>query len=956
MAFDVRPANTHITWFLNSGSEEPIVMYGEVVGSPTPENPTPVRYLHIEARCEGIQTITGMANGKIAMLTIIVQENYTFKMDKGFSVNNASFGIVKHNLPTPGSDGKVTIAYTVYPPNTYIKPDNIIDGLVVDIKAPNPVTGVGTIEFIGTKEIAQDLQFSQYKALRSNGFGVDVETPVQGNTQAVFVYYRYTKNKISPIPYFIRGDGVYSNAANIANPYSNGSRLGEKLSNNSYNNTSNNYEVVLGDGEVHYILFDNKYDGAQLILNGGNSSYSLPNLNKWGVVAERVQFNNNNVIQDAIRLYGGNDYIEYTRTAFDKELWLDVQSGYFSDGNNTGYHTHDEYVPYTNTYLVDLSTSKLTINGKGWTTIEQPVSDDYKICYLVKPFYFAEAFNNNWTGKVGSVSGDLWLTAYTGSYDFYFTGNEFSSATFNNFINNTEKCDKVRVYKPYFVYSNGYYLQNQDFWDQKITDETTYAEFIGENWIRSEIAHGYTTSISSYTIGLPVFEYENMTLFDYGFNDTNFDHGFLGNQEEYKHRLGSNYKSVCSYSTAQLIKTINFSDPAEGTIVLSSFNVFKNTYQGHPGVHLMANNVPSRALYDRGALQDPPVYSGKYKYEVFQYYNMKKTNPWTACSVDNLIVGNTYTHDNYAPADMFTTMVDDRLPSNVPILVDDYKQQLDKRSAHFVIVGYEPFVAPPHPGNVHLNIPANAKGPAIKQFIGYLGKNHWGGNIFNENLAEWSPYYYTAHEHHRAGSGWWILASETEDWLQYAPSRAQQRIREVNTGTKIITPYHIFNRFPFRYQSQLGVSVYDPNDRSSRPVLQNGDKNILSLSKYGTPMPSVDNRVKSGDGSYIDRITVGYNTFDFKLREENYGEIYITIRYEQRPCHFMYNGSNRNDNFVNYVNESNIVELQGEVKSYMVNGKLHDHFDQRSESDSYVVDNTGGKTRLKDLIDQPYMD
>jgi hypothetical protein len=953
--FDVRPANTHITWVLNNGNDEPIVMYGEIIGSPTPENPVPMRYLHIEARHEGVQTITGMANGKIAMLTIIVQEDYSFKMDKWFKANNESFGIVKHNLPSPGSDGKVTIGYTVYPPNTYIKPKNVIDGLVVEIKAPNPVTGVGVIEFIGSREIGQYLQFQQYKALRSNGFGVDTETPVPGNTQSVFIYYRYTKDKILPIPYFVRGDGVYSNAANVTNPYSNGARLGEKLSNNQYNGTSNNYELVLGDGEVHYILFDNIYDGAKLTLSGGNGNYDLPNLSKYGVEATRVQFNNNGVLQDAIRLSGGEDYIEYTRTAFNKELWLDVRSGYYSDNNNISYLTRKENVPYVNVYLADMSTNIPIINGKGWTNIEQPVSNYFKVYYLVKPDYYVELVNNNWADNVGSVAGDLWLTGYTGSYALYFTGNEFQSTTFRNFINNTEKCDKVTVYKPYFIYPYEQYVQNQAFWDLKIADENTYAEFIGDNWVRSEIAYGYTTSITTFTVSLPVFEYNNVTLLNYGFTNANFDHGLLGNQENYKQYLGSNYKSTYLYSTVQLNSTVNFSDPVEGAIVTSNFNIFKNTYQGHPGVHLMTENKSSGAVYDRGALRNPPVYPGKYKYEVFQYYNMKKTNPWTASSRDDLIVGNTYRHDSNIYSDsVFTSLVNGYLPSNVPILVDDYSQLLGKHSAQFEILYYEPFSVPSHPSSSYINIPPDAKGPAIKKFIGYFGRNPWGGSIFSSDLTSWSLYYYTAHEHYRAGSGWWIFASDTEDWLQYAPSRAQQRIREVDVGTKIITAYHIFTRFPFRYQSQLGVEVYNINDKSSKPILQNGNRNILTLGKYGTPMPSVNNQVKKDGGSYSDNIIVNYNTYDFMLSEDNYGMISITIHYERRPCHFMYNGLNKDDSFINYINQSGIVEYQGKVTSYMVDGKLHEHFDQKTGSGSYVIDNSGGKTRLKDLIDQPY--
>jgi hypothetical protein len=904
--FDVRPVNTPITWFLNSGNNEPIIMYGEVTGSPTPENPVPVRYLHIEARHEGAQTLTGMANGKVAMLTIIVQEDYSFKMDKWFKVNNESFGIVKHSLPSPGSNGKVTIGYTVYPPNTYIKPTSIIEGLTVDVKAPDPVTGAGTIEFTGTREIAEALQFQQYKALRNNNFGVDKETLVAGNTQSVWVYYRYTKKKITPLPYFIRGDGMYSNTGNTANPYinNNGVKLGEKLSNNLYNGTSTNYEVVLGDGEVHYILFDNIYNGAKLTINGGGGNYSLPNLSKWGVEAERVRFNNNGVLQDAIRLYGGKDYIEYTRTAFNEELWLDVESKYYSD--NKSSITVTEPVPYVNIHMISLSTNVRVIQGGGWSNIEQPTSSDLKVYYLVKAAYFAEAVNNGWASIAGSVAGDLWLTSYKNSYDLYFKGDESANTQFRNFINNTTKCDRVTVYKPYFIYPNSYYTQYKEMWDLLIEPGDGYAELISNNRIRSEFAHGYSTYYTDISINLPVFEYDGGVLSDRGFTTATFNHGLLENQASYKKYLGNLYNADNAYTTIALRSTYSYADPPQGDSYVSKFNVMRSTFEGPQYVHLISGN-PSHT-YNKGTLGT--ITAGKYTYEYFRYLGLQLTNA-------------------YRDGDP----IQNEIPQNVPIYSTSNNMArqttLKEKDQHFTYsthgVNYEWWTY---------------------KIIDYFGENPLGSNILREN--SWSNRYYTAANYVYNGSGWFgsgsIIPTSAESYLLYAPSSAWQRYRWVNVGTTIITPYYIFNRFPFRYISQLGEDHLKT-------------ANFINLSGKGKPMPSISNQVIKESGKiYSDSIPISFSTFDFNLGDEDSGVINLTIKYERRPCHFMYNGSQNNDSFVNYVNQSGIAEYQGEITSYLVNGKLHEHFDQKTGNGSYVVESSGGKTRLKDLINQPYSD
>jgi hypothetical protein len=781
--------------------------------------------------------------------------------------------------------------------------------------------------------------FQQYKALAVNGIGVITETKAPTNDQTVYVYYRFQKDPIQPIPYFVRGDGVFSNTNGngskaAAKYYDNRKyEVGEQLigSNNTNYNKATIYSINLSDGESHYILFDKKYEGASLTLDTNQINLGFSDL---AVNAQIVNLTHNGVTQDAIRLSGGDDYIEYTRTAFDKEIWFDVQSAYYDNGASQSGIPMLVDVPSETIDTITLSMNVQVIDRKGWDNVTQRYTGNSTVYFMVKPEFIYDVLGDeNLRVKAKSVHAEPKLHIYTESYNLYFFDNDFNTADFNEFKN--QKCDRKLVYDPYFIYSNIYYTEFKEMWDGYINNNQYNTSVISGERIQSLLPHGYTLKGEILSSDVPVYGYLRNNLMETGWY-YNFDHGLLKNQAAYKTNLGTKYNANLLYSTTRLEYMIIIKDPSPGELLTSEFNVMTSSYPANKKfVYVTYENQPS-AVYQKSSLSTYHNSKSWHIWEQFVYYGMRNTNAWNEANRDYIPITNYWRNwVEYTGYSTYSTRMLSLTDSWVTIMSNDYKQQLHSVGNTVIKSGY--YSQPIITGGETIT---GYKKHEVFSIDKTFGINKWGTNIFNENdIYNWSPLYYTT--------------TNLIDHLAYAPSSAQHRLRVNNNVGTIITPYYIFNRFPFRYEQQEynGQNYIVENPDDSQKVQHNRSRNIISLrSMGGKPMPSIN---KTPVNEESDTININYTVFSVAGDAPTVNNVMINVTYQKRKCHYMYSGSEANDSWVNYVNISGNPEMQGVIKEYYVNGNLHEHFNKSEGSDSYVVDDSDGKTRLRDLIDQP---
>jgi hypothetical protein len=406
--------------------------------------------------------------------------------------------------------------------------------------------------------------------------------------------------------------------------------------------------------------------------------------------------------------------------------------------------------------------------------------------------------------------------------------------------------------------------------------------------------------------------YDGDVLDDVGFDLNTFDHGIAGSQERYIQLLGSigvNYENIddfdAVYTSTYLENTYSYASPKNFvTPYTSSFNVMKNAFSGQSNVYLISGKATP--VYGSATLNTSV--SGQYSFETFKYNDIIYT----------------YAYDGNG-------IVTKNLALKVPIMVDNYSQGLAKQSKMRTIIGYV---------NELIDQVGYRDVPIYSDPIP-LGINPMSVNIFGSGDGIYSDYYYTAYERFETKqSTVGITTRSAKNRLEYAPSRARQRYRWVNAGTTIITPYYIFNQFPFRYQRQLAEV------KNKDGIVINGTRNIISLSQKGRPMPSVD-KMPMNIMPKESIIQVNYSTFKFGLGGEDGGTINLRISYERRKSHFMYDGSIPADTYVNYVNQSGHTEHQGPIISYFNGTDINPEF---TKNNTYATDNSGNRTPLRDLI------
>jgi hypothetical protein len=562
LPFDVKPASTNINWINVDTGIVPIINYGEVVGA-TGTDDNVVRFLEVEALNEGKTSITGMANGKVATVNIIVQYDYMVRIMGNSSTQNPEY-------PGLGPDysGIKKIEYVVRPPNTYIKPlGNLPSGLEIEIMATHEEEdssglkiGRGEIQFKGNRELSETIQFQLYKP--RNGIGDEVPVVVDGvPVKAEFtINYEFTEGYV-PIPYFIRGDGVFSNKDNKNKPkwlYA-GREEGEilsvahgqgtlttdgKVNGKDVNgiHSDGKYSVTLGDGEVHYILFDKKFETANMVIKDINNSTGTVTLKTDGdyeYTAELVTIKIDNVDRQAIRLGGGKDYIKYNRVLFDEELILSVKSKYFEDSviNTTTIPLYDDIQE-------DYTISYEGITGGGWYDVKNlPVGDpqfagdsshiiqcralkNEAINKMPAKYFPYFSYIKNYYQIVGNFDDDRLK-------DYLFYRNEKSSLdldsnerdAFNAFVE--ANCvwilgDKTQ---PTFYYHLDYYNTNRSLFDGDGT-KREYREYDAETNLN--VLKGYT-SFKAY--GATTSNIFSFVTYCYIYNATNLAQYALDNTD-----------------------------------------------------------------------------------------------------------------------------------------------------------------------------------------------------------------------------------------------------------------------------------------------------------------------------------------------------------------------------------------------------------------------------------------
>jgi len=309
--FELRPPNADVLWYVSD----------EYVGSCIEYLPSiSEKILRVKGIKLGKTQIIGISNGKKSTLNVNVTYDYSLMVDTYKPINLQNIN-------------RETISYTVFPPTTTIGIEGI-DPSKYEIIQPNS-NGVGTIIFYITDE-------TQRTELTVKQYNNDVHT---GQTRFTVVEAGFDP-KEKPIPYFLRYAGEWSNTNNINQikptrnkPYvSNYTNkvLGEEIT--KLNN--GNYQLIVGDGEEHYILFDKRYKNSYMRFNdllefGSEKNITPSNLYSQGLRIHMIEFDDNGDKVPAIKISGGKDEIVYDRVMFNNSLRMDVSSNYVGNANVT---------------------------------------------------------------------------------------------------------------------------------------------------------------------------------------------------------------------------------------------------------------------------------------------------------------------------------------------------------------------------------------------------------------------------------------------------------------------------------------------------------------------------------------------------------------------------------------------------------------------------------------------
>jgi len=934
LPFDVKPASSSIHWVNGNANpnEEPVVTYGEVMGSSPGGTGSVNRYLQIEAQREGTATITGMANGKVASVTVIVQYDYSFVLEGTLAAVPSS--MPKHSSASSSADGVRYATYTVHPANTYIRPVSNKPGLEIEVLPPvemrngkGQTVGTGKIKFTGLKEMNEMVQFQQYKPMAP---GSDKEVPVEGterqpSSRSINVMY-YFPETIKPIPYFIRGDGKYSNIdgesdeSETAAPVAMGSYKlkkdnrvqGEQIAQNA---ADGSYSLTLGDGEVHYILFDKKYDVAELNISNINSQ-SLGVLNGSNFTADIVDLQIDGITRKAIRLSGGADYIEYNRVAYNQKLFLYVKSDAYDDRNSVVETRMEEM--YDDVHYVTVRNLKLRLVGE-WYDVKDSGLDKKKYYILTKKIIELNDIStetiDNYCGKSVILAPEFCEYWNNSEYQYYFTGDETNEMeskykrTFQEFLD--KNCITRSIGTPEYYYDWIAFANNIDVLGSKIrSNHIEYREYNG--W---QPIGGYMTSLyglnnrpniyAVYTDHI-VYEYDKEKIIDLvrdgitlpfsvtynawtrvfeGWDPGEFNNSFIT-------PLGENYRATSLYSTNEYL--MNVMDIRMGDFRETKYDVFENKYINSftdevitgtvNGVYLFNSGVSTS--YSSGTLTSTEFHGcdvSKRYWEYFSYENMK-LNPYYS------IVGGVQTTSK----------------NNYMQIYDNNKGKSKSRKKVVTKTTVNPNTGKVNTVYGYVDFPSESDTGAVKG-------NRMGGNIFatyssngRTRYGTYGPFYYAttrswSHNTWPGTNDCFDLDHNFSYRSFYSDSRAQQKL-QWEGSKKVIVPYFFFNRFPYRYERSAEIPATTVTATVNAVRLSDGG---------GRPMPSLARNQKD---TAEKELLINYKTFDIGDPQGKSAYLKININMRVRPCHSQYIGLNYDDSYVNSNNTDQ--EMEGVITNY----------------------------------------
>jgi hypothetical protein len=384
LPFEVKPPGSNIHWINPSSPDGPVVSFAEVLGSAPDGEGNVTRYLEVQALQEGTTSITGMANGQVGSVNIIVQYDYSLTMITPSFQERAEYHSAPLNIDYNGTR---EVEYVIYPPTGYILPDpsTVPPGLTVEVLSPEIIKdtrtgrniGKGKIKFKASREIKKDVKFYLYKERKNGSAGNPEKAKDKENAdiyKEIHAEFYFPDVYLEPVPYLIRGDGRFTNQGKGSKKLYNGRTQGQVLGASfggidQYGkrlNSDSSYTLVLGDGEAHYLLLDKMIDTAEIVIDPSTSTSSTDTTIKYlkdnygidfSATVEEITIEN--VKHTAIRLSGGEDYIKYNRVMFDKELFMYVKSNGSSSNSNNITSRSEEF--YTNVYYAGYDGEIFTI-------------------------------------------------------------------------------------------------------------------------------------------------------------------------------------------------------------------------------------------------------------------------------------------------------------------------------------------------------------------------------------------------------------------------------------------------------------------------------------------------------------------------------------------------------------------------------------------------------------------
>jgi hypothetical protein len=581
---------------------------------------------------------------------------------------------------------------------------------------------------------------------------------------------------------------------------------------------------------------------------------------------------------------------------FDRELFLDVYSKYGGMGFTI---TWDTVVLHESMEIKTINETVRKIQGGKWLKTDNPqyfngTLNSSSVFYAVKSpggidnnASIESMYENGYIAQAKSVKENMFFAQdhADDSMIYYFTGNEYSGTAWQDWIN--LHCTAVQRFRPVFWYSWDTYSANK-----AIFDNTAHITMLYED--AKEICSTYMLSdgiiYDNTDIGRPwnVYKYKKQIVNSAGLDpgSTDPDKKFSFGRAFYLPE-NQNANAVYLYSTRLYIKevpSIGFHPGMQEAT--TKYNIFRNTLEGNGVVILRTGNTYGTE-YNRGTLSYD-VCCSEYA-EKFSYLNIMRMPSWSG---------------------------------------HDFLGIVNEESTSVFIDRTEP------------STPVYTKINGKYDYI-YLGPNRSSANIFGTFIEKgtedyrWSPDYYTASWFHDKKTYYESWASYDINAPAYSEARAKQRIRAGNAGSvKVIVPYYIFNRWPFRYESQLAKEKYVDapyNIGGQQEVysqiyygnyiwgnLNKTKQNILSLkSTESVPMPSVDTAVVGERSVYTgNEISIKYQRFNFGGSGSS-NEIKLRINYETRKSHMMYGGNRLKDSDVNYMNDpESTVEYHGIVKTW----------------------------------------